>query len=185
MRQPERTALVLVDVLNGFFHPDGAMHYPTAPDVLPAISQLLDRARESGALRVHIADRHRPGVPDSEFDVIPEHLLRGEFDAEFFTGFAPLPGEPVVEKRRYSAFFATDLALLLREHAITTVIVAGVKTNVCVRATATDAFAHGFRVVVPRAATNSNRQHLEAASIEDMERYIAEVVDLPTAMELL
>ena len=185
MRRPERTALVLVDVLNGFFHHDGAMYYPTAPDVLPAITQLLDRARERDTLVVHIADRHRPGVVDSEFDVIPEHLQRGGFDAEFFAGFAPLPEEPVVEKRRYSAFFATDLALLLHEHGITTVIVVGVKTNVCIRATATDAFAHGFRVVVPRPATNSNRPHLEAASIEDMERYVAEVVDLPAALEPL
>ncbi len=185
MKQHDRSALILVDVLNGFFHPDGAMYYPTAPDALPAISELLEHARQTGRLIVHVADRHRPGVTDSEFDLIPEHLERGGFDADFFAEFGPLPDEPVVEKRRYSAFFATDLALLLREHGITTVVIVGVKTNVCIRATATDAFAHGFRVVVPRPATNSNRQHLEEASIEDMERYIAKVVDLPTAKELL
>ena len=185
MKQHDRAALILVDVLNGFFHPDGAMYYPAAPEVLPAISELLEQARKRGSLVVHVADRHRSGVTDAEFEVIPEHLPRDGFDAEVFAGFGPLPSEPVVEKRRYSAFFATDLALLLHEHEITTIVIVGVKTNVCIRATATDGFAHGFRVVVPREATNSNRTHLEAASIEDMERYVADVVDLALAKDLL
>jgi maleamate amidohydrolase len=56
---------------------------------------------------------------------------------------------------------------------------------VCIRATATDGLANGFNVVIPREATNSNRPHLEAASIEDLERYIARVVPLEEAVEML
>jgi maleamate amidohydrolase len=178
-------ALVLVDVLNGFFHPDGAMWYQGVEAVVPALQRLLDAARTSGALVVHVADRHRPDVIDREFAVIPEHLPRGGFDAEFYAGFAPTAGEPIVEKRRYSGFFATDLALVLNEHDITSLVIAGVKTNVCIRATATDAFAHGFAVVVPREATNSNRPHLEEASIEDIARYIGRVVPIDEAVALL
>jgi maleamate amidohydrolase len=180
-----QTALVLVDVLNGFFHPDGSMWYEGVEQVVPALRRLLSTARASGSLVVHVADRHRPDVFDHEYSVIPEHLARGGFEAEFFAGFEPLDTEPVVEKRRYSAFFATDLAILLREHQVGTIVVAGVKTNVCIRATATDGLANGFNVVVPREATNSNRPHLEAASIEDMERYIARVVPLEDALEML
>ena len=66
-----------------------------------------------------------------------------------------------------------------------TVILAGVKTNVCVRATAQDAFAHGFAVVVAREATNSNRAHLAEAALEDISRYIGRVVPLEEAIELL
>jgi maleamate amidohydrolase len=65
------------------------------------------------------------------------------------------------------------------------VVVGGVKTNVCIRATVTDGFQHGYRMVVPREATNSNRKHLEEASIEDMSRYIAQVLSLDAALELL
>ena len=90
-----------------------------------------------------------------------------------------------MSKRRYSAFFATDLALFLREQQIERVIVAGVKTNVCIRATVQDAFAHGFAVVVPREATNSNRPHLAAASLEDIDRYFGAVVPLERALEML
>ena len=185
MPSESRTALVLVDVLNGFFHPEGSMWYEGVERVIPALRRLVSTARSSESLVVHVADRHRPDVVDHEYSVIPEHLARGGFEAEFFAGFEPLDTEPVVEKRRYSAFFATDLAILLREHQVETIIVAGVKTNVCIRATATDGLAHGFNVVVPREATNSNRPHLEAASIEDMERYIARVVPLEDAVEML
>ncbi len=185
MPSDRTTALVLVDVLNGFFHRDGAMWYEGVERVVPALERLLSAARASGALVVHAADRHRPDVPDREFSVIPEHLPRGGFDADFFAGFEPLAPEPIVEKRRYSAFFATDLALLLHEHDIATILVAGVKTNVCIRATATDGFAHGFGVVIPREATNSNRPHLEAASIEDITRYIGRVVPVDEAVAML
>jgi nicotinamidase-related amidase len=65
------------------------------------------------------------------------------------------------------------------------VVIAGVKTNVCIRATAQDAFANGFDVVVPREATNSNRPHLAEASLEDIERYLGSVVPLDRALEML
>lgn len=185
MPSDSRAALILVDVLNGFFHPDGAMWYEGVERVVPALERLLSSARSTGSIVVHTADRHRPDVPDREFSVIPEHLPRGGFDAEFFAGFEPVGSEPVVEKRRYSAFFATDLAILLHEHRVDTIVVAGVKTNVCIRATATDGFAHGFSVVIPREATNSNRPQLEEASIEDMARYIARVVPIDEAVEML
>ena len=98
---------------------------------------------------------------DYEWRKLPRHHLIGDPDAAFVDGFDPSgPCEIVCAKRRYSAFFATDLALFLREQRIDRVIIAGVKTNVCIRATAQDAFAHGFDVVIPREATNSNRPHL-------------------------
>ena len=90
MPSDRAAALVLVDVLNGFFHPDGAMWYEGVERVVPALRRLLSAARGSGALVVHAADRHRPDVVDREFSVIPEHLHRGGFDAEFYAGFEPI-----------------------------------------------------------------------------------------------
>ena len=88
-------------------------------------------------------------------------------------------------KRRYSAFFATDLALFLHEQKVERLIIAGVKANVCIRASVQDAFANGFEVVVPREATNSNRPHLAEASLEDIDRYFGAVVPLSRALEML
>ena len=180
------TALILVDVINSFFVAGMPNHYPEAIAVLEPLRRLLAAARAAGRIVVHAVERHYPGFHDYEWRKLPQHHFIGDADAAFVDGFSPSgPREIMCAKRRYSAFFATDLALFLREQKIERVIVAGVKTNVCIRATAQDAFAHGFDVVIPREATNSNRQHLAEASLEDIERYFGAVVTLDHALEML
>lgn len=171
-------ALILVDAIRAFFDPDGIHHYADARAVEEPIARLLAAAREHDRLVVHAVERHRPGLRDFEQPKLPEHCLIGDRDAELWPPLAPMEGEIVIPKRRYSAFFATDLALTLREQEVDTVVIAGVKTNVCIRATCQDAFAHGFRVVLPPEATNSNRPALGAASLEDVRRYIGETPPL-------
>jgi nicotinamidase-related amidase len=170
-------AVIVVDAIRDFFDPSGANWYPTVSEVEGPIARLLSAARERDALVVHAVERHRPGLLDFEQPKLPAHCVEGTPASEFWPSLAPVARERelVVPKRRYSAFFATDLALLLREQRIETVVVAGVKTNVCIRATCQDAFANGFRVVLAGDATNSNRPHLEAASREDVERYLGSV----------
>lgn len=182
-----KTALILVDVINAFFDPAGPHYYPRVREAVEPLTHLLATARDAGAVVVQTVERHRPNVPDAEQPKIPVHCLAGSFEADFHPGFHPVdrPGELVVPKRRYSGFFATDLALTLHEQRIERIVVAGVETNVCVRATCQDGFAHGFAVVVPREATNSDRQHLERASLEDIMRYFGSVVATDEAAALL
>lgn len=185
---PDRTALILIDVIADFFEPGAPNHYARSLEVLPAIRTLLDRARAGDRLVVHAVERHRPGLHDHEWRRLSPHSFVGSPEAAYVHGFEPDPTrvrEVEVPKRRYSAFFATDLALLLDEQGIERIILVGVKTNVCLRATAQDGFGHGFDVVVPREATNSNRPSLEEASLEDISRYLGYVVDLRTALEML
>ena len=109
------TALILVDVINSFFLEGMPNQYPEAADVLPALRRLLSQARSAGRLVVHAVERHYPGFDDHEWRKLPRHHLVGDPDAAFFEGFAPAgPREIVCPKRRYSAFFATDLALFLQ-----------------------------------------------------------------------
>ena len=91
----------------------------------------------------------------------------------------------MIHKRRFSAFFATDLALLFQEQGTERVIIAGVKTNVCIRASVQDAFAYGFRPTIARGSVSSNRPHLHEASLEDIQRYIGEIVELDMAVDWL
>jgi nicotinamidase-related amidase len=180
-----RLALLLVDVDNAFFDPRGAFYFPAAATVLTPLSELLAAARAGGRLVVHARERHHPALADFEEKKLPDHCVGDAFDALPFPGFAEMPGEPVVPKRRYSAFFATELALLLREQGVERLIVAGVKTNVCIRATVQDAFAHGFQPTVVREAVDSNRPHLHEAALEDIARYFGDVIDLETARRWL
>lgn len=181
------TALVLVDVINDFYDPNGPNYYDGVEQTLGPIGDLLTAARAADALVVHAVERHRRDAPDAEQPKLPVHCVEGSFEGDFYPGYGPVdrPGEIVVPKRRYSAFFATDLALLLREHRISRVVIVGVKTNVCIRATIQDAFAHGFQAVLPRAATNSNRPHLAEASLEDISRYFGTVCTLKKACAML
>lgn len=181
-------ALVVIDMQNSFLDHKGENFYAHAPEVIGPVRQLLAEAREHNALIVHTADRHRVDMPDFEQKRLPRHCIEGSHDAAYFEDFGPKADnlrEIEIVKRRYSAFFGTDLAMTLRENRIETLILCGVKTNVCVRATAQDAFANGYRVMVPREATNSNRPHLSEASLEDIDRYIGRVVPLADALQLL
>src|SRR5208283_1739796 len=156
------TALILVDVVNSFFVAGMPTHYPEASAVLEPLRQLLAAARATGRIVVHAVERHYPGFDDYEWRKLPQHHFIGDADAAFVDGFSHSGPREIVW-----------------------VIVAGIKTNVCIRATAQDAFAHGFDVIVPREATNSNRPHLAAASLEDIERYFGAVVSLDRALEML
>ena len=178
-------ALVLVDVNRSFFDTDGPFYYQGAEETLGPIKALLEAARDGGRLVVHAREAHRKGLHDFERPKLPEHSFIGDRDQEAFPGFEERPGEVVIPKRRFSAFFATDLALLFQEQGVKRVIIAGVKTNVCIRATVQDAFAYGYRPTIARGSVSSNRPHLHDASLEDIQRYIGEVVDLNTAVAWL
>ncbi|CUS45562.1 MAG: isochorismatase family cysteine hydrolase [Pseudomonadota bacterium] len=182
---PARTALVLVDLQNSFLHPQGGNYYPAASALLPNLRRLLAHARSQGRLIIHVVDRHREGLADFESSKLPAHCIDGTFDAAFFEGFGPPEPAPanelIIVKRRFSAFLATDLDLLLRENGIGRLVLAGVKTNVCVRATIQDGFGLGYHCLLAREATNSNRTNLEVASVEDIERYMGWSVSMADA----
>ena len=186
MASSGETALILIDVINSFFRPGMPNYYPEAAATLDPLRRLLAAARAGGRIVVHAVERHYPAFDDFEWRKLPKHHFIGDDDAAFVDGFGPEgPRELVSPKRRYSAFFATDLALFLNEQGVRRLVIGGVKTNVCIRATIQDAFAHGFEVLLPREATNSNRPHLAAASLEDIERYFGKVVSLDEALKAL
>ena len=182
-----RSALILVDCINAFYDPKGSMYYPETAQVVEPIVALLERARARDRLIIHSIERHLPGLDDFEWGKLPPHCLAFDEEREIYPPFTPAGGKREIEvaKRRFSAFFETDLALLLHEQRIQTLVVCGVKTNVCIRATVQDAFGWGFAPVVVREATNSNRPHLAAASLEDIDRYMGQVTGLTEGLTLL
>lgn len=180
------TALIMVDLLQAFFHPEGSSYYPEANHVLPNVMKVLEAARANDALIVHAVERHFPGLPDDEGKRIPPHCIIGSLDCEYVAGAEPKSrtGEIELPKRRYSSFMDTGLDLILRSNLIQRVVIVGVKTNVCIRATAQDAFALGYEVVVPLDCSNSNRPHLAAASFEDIQRYMGSTPNLLETLAL-
>ena len=89
------------------------------------------------------------GLYDDLYSVVADRsvLVDGSPGAEIYKDLAPAPGEHVIKKHRYSAFFATDLDLILREWGVKTVIISGTPTENCCHATAREAmFAISSRV---------------------------------------
>ena len=183
-----KTALILVDVINDFFHPQGSNFKPEYQTTLQNIFILLQAARNKGIVVVHAMEGHHPAAQqlDFEWKKLPPHCFLGTFDAEPVAGVnINTEHEYVVHKRRFSAFFETDLNLLLREAGIEQIIIVGVKTHVCVRATAQDGFGYGYKIVIPREAVNSNYTHLHEASLEDIWRYMGDVISLEQTLQML
>ena len=174
MSSSDSTALILVDVTNSFYLKGMPNFYLDAEKTLEPLRRLLEAAAPVSASWC---------TPPSS-TARDSMIMNGRSCRSITLSVNPMrlsplglarmgPREFLLPKRRYSAFFATDLALFLHEQKIERVVVAGVKTNVCIRATVQDAFANGFEVIVPREATNSNRPHLAEASLEDIDRYLA------------
>jgi nicotinamidase-related amidase len=91
----------------------------------------------------------------------------------------------VIHKRRYSAFVGTDLDLILRDNHVDTLFLTGTKTNVCIRATAQDAFESNYHVIVPHECVSTDKLHLHEANLEDISKYMGRVVSLEEAVALL
>ena len=178
----DRTALLVVDVQNDFCHEDGvcaqAGGYPvdkTHPAVV-RVTELLGAARTSGVPVLHARLR----VDWEQEDRIwldrllrlhqPELCSPGSFGEAPYAGAEEQPGEPVIYKRRFSAFWGTGLSDRLRAMGVRRLIVCGVATNICVQASACDAFMDGFEVVFvsDASAAYSDEGHDAALELIDL-----------------
>jgi len=105
--------------------------------------------------------------------------------ASFAAGLDPVSGERVFSKRYASAFFGTRLAESLRELGVDTLLIAGVSTSGCIRATVVDACQHGFVPLVVREAVGDRHRAPHEASLFDLQAKYAEVVSLAEAEKYL
>ena len=97
---------------------------------------------------------------------------------EIVETLAPLPSEKVIAKRRYSAFFATDLEMTLRAMKVQQVVVTGLFTNVCVEGTARDAFMRDFLVFLPADACAALNEQMHLAALRTLAYWYAKVVQV-------
>jgi ureidoacrylate peracid hydrolase len=191
------TAVLVVDMQNAFIDPKGSlarMGVPVGRNTrpIPHVQAVLAAARAAKVPVVHLRfvlrdDFADLGVLGRKFPPLRElgHCAAGSWDAAFYPGMEPRPGEPVVDKNRFSGFFGTDLDTLLRCLRVDTVVVTGVATNVCVESTVRDAFQRDYRVVVPREATGSYTEEMEAGSLAVMAFMFASVVDVDEVVAAL
>ena len=176
MIEPARAAFLLIDMQNGFIDGASPLCIAGAAATVPACAHALAAAREHGLAVFHVRRAYAADGSDVE-------AVRWETWAEGGRPLSaadlasldcppelsPVPGEPVIMKPSWSAFFGTDLAALLRARGIGTLVLAGTTTPNCVRSTAYDGLALGFNVAVLRDATSSRSPEAQEANLADME----------------
>lgn len=176
MIEPARAVFLLIDMQNGFIDAASPLCIAGAAATVPACAHALAAAREHGLAVFHVRRAYAADGSDVE-------AVRWETWAEGGRPLSaadpasldcppelsPAPGEPVIMKPSWSAFFGTELAATMRQQGIGTIVLAGTTTPNCVRSTAYDGLALGFNVAVLRDATSSRTPEVQEANLADME----------------
>lgn len=172
----DTTALLVIDMLNDYDHPDGDVLRESARRVLEPITRLVSAARDAGAPVIHVNDIHgrwdagrqelstlaRKGLPDEDLEAI-----------------LPAEGAPFVVKARHSVFYGSPLEYLLETQGVGRLVLTGQVTEQCILYSALDAYIRHFQVVVPRDAVAHIDAGLADAALEMMGRNMrADVVSV-------
>jgi len=174
-----RPALLMIDFVNAYFEP-GAQLYMGVDECLRSGARLLAAAREAGILIVHtqvsFADKGLDGGVFFKKVGALKHFVGKTALGDFAAAVAPQPGEVVIVKQYASAFFGTTLASTLNASGIDTVIVAGVSTSGCIRATVVDAIQYGFIPLVSRESVGDREDGPHESNLFDIQAKYGEVL---------
>jgi nicotinamidase-related amidase len=180
---PDSTAVVVVDVQNGFCHPEGSLYAPASEEVVDPVTSLVSRAREAGASVVYTRDVHPPEQFEGnhyydEFARWGEHVVEGSWDAELHDDLDVREAEDhVVEKHTYDAFYQTDLEGFLDAHGVEDLLVCGTLANVCVLHTAGSAGLRDYRPILVEDALGYIEEDHKEYTVEHADWLFGEVVD--------
>lgn len=183
-----KTAVLIVDMMNDFCKPGGKMVLDDGYLVIEPIQRLVAAARAHDMPIVWICQKYRMDKYDKVTEKREGTCYEGTWGGQQIEELPILPEDYVVNKRRYSGFFQTDLDLTLRDMGCEKVIVGGVTTNICVRGTVADAFSLDYEVFVPQDCVRATSQREQDSQMWDFETHFATVCmadDLIQAMENL
>jgi ureidoacrylate peracid hydrolase len=200
---PRHTALVVVDMQNDFIATEGLIaregrDVSQAQVMANELPKLLKRAREAGVFVVFVRNVYTTENNFYLSDVWLEQAARkrkggytripvcaeNSWSGDFYGDVRPLPGEPIVTKHRYSAFYNTDLDTILRANGIRTVVLTGVVTNVCVETTAREAFVRDYYVAVVKDGTAAYSQADHEMTLSNIDRFFGEVTSIDELQSL-
>lgn len=189
-----KTAVLIIDMQKDFTEPEGRFFYPETTGVMmETFPDKINRMRDLGALIVVVYTKH----PQDQEEINPEltrmfrdgkkaSLVAGTKGAELDERIPYQEGKDLLwQKYVPSAFFGTDLDRVLREQGVQNVLICGVKTNVCCRATATDAYSHKFRTYMISDMLGTNTARINEFHLAEMTKYFAKAITSDEVMERL
>ncbi|WP_419785440.1 cysteine hydrolase family protein [Pseudodesulfovibrio sp.] len=168
-RLTKNAALLIIDM-----QCDGRAMVPTVSGIIPTIGEVLAAWRQAGLPVIFKKRVQRASGVDVErfrmklFEQTP-FLVEGTPGAEIFPELAPRQDEHIVRGTRFSGFFQTDLQLMLTRLGIQTLVICGVQTPNCIRATTMDALAYDYDVVLIEDAITAQTPAIHEANLLDMQ----------------
>lgn len=176
----QNSALMIIDMQNGFCHPDGSfskLGLPTSRHmaIVPTIDALRTWCHSHKIPVIYTrlefsADYSDSGLVMADQPQLRElnAFVRGTWDAAIIDELKPEKGEFILAKTRNTAFYHTELEALLKEMKIEQLLITGVGTNVCVESTVRDAWTRGFRCLTISDATATLSDEDHEASLRNM-----------------
>ncbi|WP_042883245.1 isochorismatase family protein [Cupriavidus necator] len=186
----KKPALLLIDLVQAYFVESSPLYHPLFEPSL-AVSIRLKAAAHRAGIPVVLTrlEVQKDGVGGGVFfEKIRHSLLSfepGNPLGDLPPGLEAEPSDIVIWKRYASGFFGTALAPALTTLGVDTVLIAGVSTSGCVRATCVDAISHGFRPMVVREAVGDRHPDIQEANLYDMNAKYADVIGEEEAMAYL
>lgn len=183
---PTRSALLLIDMENGFVNPEGGHCIRFAQSTIPACEQALYIARSKDIPVFFIKRIYRNDGSDVELTRFATWKAggcactpasKGYNSAQAPEPLRPQPGDYTIIKPRWSAFFQTELDLILRRLNVRNVILAGTTTPNCIRTTCYDAISLEYNTVVLTDCCSSQTEEIQRVNLEDMQRVGAILMD--------
>jgi len=164
---PSASALLVVDMQRFFLDESSPTFTCGGLPILPNIRRLIDSIRQVGRPVIFTQHVHHPDHIDSGIMGWwwEGMCLEGSRESEIHPDIAPLPGEKVISKHRYSAFYNTDLETVLRVLRIEDLVIAGVMTNMCCESSARDAYYRDYRVFLPADGSGTINEEMHLASL--------------------
>jgi nicotinamidase-related amidase len=179
--KPEKTALLVIDMQRDFLDPEGFCAIAgedIAPlrAIIPSVAEVTSRARHRGLKIIHTREGYSPDGSDihtmkaerasiGNEGPLGRFLIRGEAGHDFLPALYPEPGESVIDKPGFSAFYRTGLEELLRESGITRLVLTGVTTQCCVHSTLRSAVDRGFWCLTLADATAAFEPEVHDAAL--------------------
>jgi ureidoacrylate peracid hydrolase len=194
---PERSALVVIDMQNAFVAPGAPMEVPAARAIVAPINRLAAELRRRAAMVIWLTHENRKDGGDwaGFFDafVAPGRraeaaaaLSAGSEQQKLFPALVVGPSDVRVTKNRYSALIAgaSSLEKILKDKGIDTLLIAGTKTNVCCECTARDAMMLDYKVVLLSDCTAALSDEEHRATLENVIQQFGDVLTAEEAIKL-
>jgi len=163
----EKAALLVIDMQNFFIDESSSLYVPGGVAIIPKLKKLIEAFRAAGrpvifTRHVHHPDGHDAGILGWWWHGM---ILEGSADSEIHAELTPRPGEKTIFKHRYSAFYNTDLEIVLGGMDIEDIVITGVMTNLCCESTARGAYYRDYRVFFPADGTGTITEEMQLGTL--------------------